>query len=670
MNYKSLLVCFSVLQVFSATAISPAWSEPISDIYSLSLEELMDVQVTSVAKREQSVGDSAAAIFVITPEDIRRSGATSVPEALRLVPGMHVAKINSSMWAIGARGFSELFSNKLLVLIDGRSVYTPFFSGVYWDVQDVVLEDIERIEVIRGPGATLWGANAVNGVINIITKHSSDTEGNLVSGGAGSEELGFGTVRHGGRINEDATYRVYAKHNSRDDSEAALGGDATDSWNFSQAGFRTDWNDDNKNIWNLQGDAYLGEKDSRETLVLPTAPFFFDQTSSVDMAGGNIILGWSRQLDERSQLNAKIYYDKTTRDYFQIDHQIDTFDSELEYRTIFSDVHSIVIGGGYRTYQYDLSPNIESIFYRTQKQNVDLLTWFAQDEISIIPDTLRLIVGSKFEDTEFSGFEYQPNIRAIWTPNKTHTLWTAISRAVRTPSIVEEDLNYLVDVRPTDSGLPAMIEISGDGQRDSEKLLAFELGYRGLLHEQMWFDISTFYNLYDEVGTVEAGAPEVILDSNPRVRVPLEFQSKAEGDTYGFETVITAQPTDWWKLVGSYTFFHHSVQLDSDSTDTFAKNEEDAFPKNQFLIRSLVDLPYNLEFDTALRYVDAVNNLSAGSYSELDARLGWRVQKGLELSLVGQNLLSSSHKEAQTPFIPYEETRIERAVFAKATFTF
>jgi iron complex outermembrane receptor protein len=514
------------------------------ELKQLSLEELMGVEVTSVSKKEEKLFDAAAAIYVITQEDIRRSGATSIPEALRNVPGLEVVRLNANTWQISARGFVTT-ANKILVLIDGRSVYTPLFAGVFWDVQDTLLEDLDRIEVIRGPGGTLWGANAVNGVINIITKSAKETHGWLLTGGGGTEERAFGGARYGGKLGENARYRFYAKYFNRDDMVFPDGRDAADQWQMGQGGFRVDWDASEKNLLTLQGDLYVGEVGG-QVVASPTPPFLSMTDASV--GGGNLLGRWTHHVSDISNVQLQVYYDRTERripGFFSEDR--DTFDVDVQHRFPWGRRHDIIWGIGYR-YTQDKVDSSFSVSVDPAQRATDLLSLFMQDDITLLPNRLRLTLGSKFEHNDFSGFEIQPNVRLAWTPSARQTVWAAVSRAVRTPTRLELDIHLSAVQIP--SMPPIVLRVFGNPDFVSEELLAYELGYRVQPYPRLSLDIAAFYNVYDNLLSLEGPGPPQL--SPPVVVIPFTQANKLQGETHGVEVLANYHLADWWRWQVGY----------------------------------------------------------------------------------------------------------------------
>jgi len=670
---------FSALVLLLALALAgPAAAvEDTAELMDMSLEDLasLDVEVTSVSKKEQKISEAAAAIAVLTEEDIRRSGATSVPEALRLVPGLEVARIDSNSWAISARGFNSEFANKLLVLIDGRTVYTPLFAGVYWDVQDVVLEDVARIEVIRGPGATVWGANAVNGVINIITKSAEQTQGAMVSvlGGV-EEEVVTGTVRYGGSIGDDAHYRVYGRYVQRDDfpEVTATEGieDGPDEWDQLRTGFRLDWQAGERDHVTVQGDAYIGDSGNRTDLVESTRNPLTVQTveGHDDVYGGNLLARWDRRISETSGTSLQVYYDRADRDGIALHQQIDTLDVDFQHSFELPGRNSLLWGAGYRWIAQQADDETFSIDLDPPHRDFHLFSAFVQNEWEAIEDLLRITLGSKFEHNDYTGFEVQPSARFVVLPTDALSFWGAWSRAVRTPSWVEDDLNLVLSVIEGGLAPDAAVQIRGDRDVDSEVLNAFEAGARWQVGKRASFDLAAFYNRYDNLVDIVSGGPAIPVNADPvpdYVIVPQDFANNSEGWTAGAELLATWQATDWWRLTAAYTFF--VVDTTGDAPEQAGDRDDDA--RNRVALRSRVNLPWNLELDQNLFFVDEAEGQGVHDFWRLDLRVGWRPTDHVELSLVGQNLNDARHKEF-SPGLGGNDTLVPRSAYARATFRF
>jgi iron complex outermembrane receptor protein len=655
-----IAVCFGSVPVMAASLPSD------SELVKLSLEDLMTLEVTSAARKAQSLADTAAAIFVITQEDLRRSGVTNIPDALRMVPGVTVARIDSSKWAITARGFNGRFARKLLVLIDGRSVYTPLFSGVFWDVQDTLLEDIERIEVIRGPGATIWGANAVNGVINIITKKSTDTTGGLVTAGGGNYERGFGGVRYGTELGQWGTVRAYGKYFNRNELKTESGSPADDSWDMGRGGFRMDGKS-GQNSYTLQGDIYGGSERETFTLADLTNPPLYSKVSTVKTRanGGNILSRWTRSLADDAEFSMQLYYDRSTRDtplVFNLTHDI--VDVDLLHRFQWGGMHETAWGGSFR-YVDEKFAGTDVISLNPSYRNEKLYSAFLQDDITIVPEKFHLIIGSKFEHNIYTGFEVQPSGRLIWTPTERMSLWSAVSRAVHTPSRGESD-NRLTQAVPPEmlagfGGAPAAIVIQGPQDKLlAEELMAYEAGLRIKANERFTFDIAGYYNVYKRlIGTdMSINLPTA---TQPYVAVVNILNNSDKGETWGGELAAECQASDLWRLVLAYTYISVSGQAGYGP------------PANQVSLRSQLELAKDVELDLWGRYVgksqDYLKN-DLAEYVNLDARLGWHPIKNLELSLIGRNLLHRRLQEYHPEFLQTLPSGAGREVFGKVTWNF
>lgn len=626
-----------------STAVQPA-DEPDADDAELDVDPLAELEqllqepviapaleqeVTTVTGQQSTVRMSAAAVFVVTQEMIRRSGARSIPEVLRMVPGLQVARVNSHQWAITSRGFNTniagLFAtnNKLLVLIDGRTVYTPFFNGTYWDVQDVLLEDIDRVEVIRGPGATIWGANAVNGVINVITKPASDTQGGLVQAGGGTEERGFASARVGGRSGENLHYRVYGKWFERDASLNTVG-PQFDDWRQGRGGFRIDWTPNCCDTLTLQGDIYEG----RNGLLTPL-------TRDERVRGGNILGRWTRTFDEDHDVTLQFYYDRADRfnNIGIVDQEIGTYDIDFRHHFRLGCRHNIIWGLSYRSVHDRLASSNPILFFEPPRRNFDTVSGFVQDEITLLDDELFLTLGTKLLDNDFTDVEVQPSARLLWSPEPSRAYWAAFSRAVRTPSRVEHDLRIV-------QGAVPVISLTPDFR--SEELLAYELGYREQPIEWFSWDLALFYNRYENLGSF-ASTPPIPPG------LPIVNTNDNRGEGYGFEVSAQADITPCWRLQGWYSFLqlqiHPGPRALPNNPTAAGEDTEGSSPHSQFFLMSSHDLRDDVEFDAIGRYVDELPFQDVPAYVALDLRLAWRPTCCSEISVVGQNLLDAEHPE-------------------------
>ncbi len=663
------------LSVLLASGTVAQNSRNVPDVTAMSMEDLMNLQVTSVSKRTQKVADAAAAIFVITQEDIRRSGATSIPEALRLVPGLEVARIDQNKWAIGSRGFNGRFDNKLLVLIDGRSVYTPLFSGVYWNVEDVMLEDVDRIEVIRGPGATLWGANAVDGVINVITRKAKATQSAVVTAGGGTEERAAGGVRYGGKLGDNTYYRAYTKYFDWGPSVYPSGMTAHDGWDSLRGGFRADWTPAGANSLTLQGDVYRTRFDETLTTASLSAPYSNTFSNDGQYTGGNILGRWNHT-SERSSMSLQMYYDNTTISDHSLfgDHQ-NILDIDFQHGFHVGDSQQFVWGLGYRSIHDKNNPSF-TVSLQPNQVTLNQFSTFLQDEISLVDNRLQITLGSKFERNEFTGFEIEPNARLLWNLTPNQSIWTAVSRAVRTPALTEEGLRLNSQVIPpgtpaNPTPFPAVVAVFGSHQFNSEDLLAYELGYRVQVTSTLSLDVATFYNNYSNLRTAEPGAPFVEGSPAPTdIVIPFVAGNKMSGGTYGVELFADWKVVPKWRLVGSYSYLQMDIHKNADSQDPTPDLPNGSSPRHQWYLRSSVDLPKHFEQDTTLRFVDQLPSLNVPSYYSLDAHLGWRPVSRLELSIGGQNLLNNWHFEFMPDFVNTSPTVVKRSIFGSITFKF
>ncbi|MBC7366130.1 MAG: TonB-dependent receptor [Undibacterium sp.] len=620
-----------------AAAQSDPVLPPSSTLKKFSMEQLLDVVVTSVSKRPERLLDTASAIQVITADDVRRAGATSIPEALRLASNLQVAQIDSRQWAITSRGFNNLFADKLLVLIDGRSVYTPLYAGVYWDVQDTLLEDLDRIEVISGPGATQWGANAVNGVINITTKSARDTQGGLLLGGGGSELRSSGGARYGGQLAPGVYYRIYGKYTDRGDSVRPNDRASNDAWRTGQGGFRVDWDAAAGNTLTLQSDLYDA------TMGQP-------RPDNIRANGGNLIGRWSRQIGESSDFKLQVYYDRTHRRIpGSFTQNLDTYDVDFQYHLPVGSAQNIVWGLGYRRVEDDIT-NTPANAFLPPRVGREWLNAFAQDEIALSKDRLHLTLGTKIEHNDYTGTDLEPSARIAWTPDGSQTIWTAISRAVRTPSRIDRDL-YSPATPP--------YRIAGGPRVVSEKLVAYELGYRIQADPQLTFSLATFYHDYDDLRSLEPLTPPLPF--------PVEISSGLRGYSVGAEFTADWRVTPFWRLHAGYTELRTRSEPQPGSIDRPRARSVGHDANQQAFLRSLFNLSAKWEFDTDLRYVGPINNQSVPGYTELNLRIGWHPAEAWEVSLEGRNLLHDHHAEFNTPGSRRE---IQRGVYGKISWRF
>lgn len=600
---------FWILAALAASG--PAWADPdapsAQDLSQLSIEELGQIQVTSVSKRAEPVQAAPSAIYVITRDDILRSGARTVPEMLRLAPNLQVQQDSASRYVITARGFSgneeaQNFSNKLLVLIDGRSVYTPLFSGVYWDMQDVLPADIDRIEVISGPGATLWGANAVNGVINITTRKTSQTQGGLLAVGGGSRERSV-SLRYGGRLGADLTYRVYVRGLKIDSVETLAGASAGDGWSRKQGGFRLDWTPASGDVLTVQGDVYDGQSDN-------------------DLSGRNLLARWTRTGRGGGEFQVQAYYDRAQRGGV---FQVDTYDLDVRQNVQVGARQALVWGGGVRHSRYEIGSS-PTLFYEPAGGNLNLYNIFVQDSLTLT-SSVKLTLGLKLEDDPYLDAEVLPNARLSWTPGERTLIWAAASKAVRSATPFDRDV---VEI------LGGTRFLTGGGTFQSEKLTAYEVGARVQPSAKASFSISTYYNRYDDLRTIEF---------DPVTFLPLHWGNGMRGHTYGLEAWGEYRVTPWWRLSAGYGWLEKRLEFKPGASGVLGVKAAGDDPEHQASVKSSMDLGRTVTLDAALRYADALPDPRLPSYVELGARLAWNISDRVQLSVSGANLLHERIQE-------------------------
>ena len=641
----------------------------------LSLEELSNLQVTTASRKAQRFNDTAAAIFVITNEDIRRSGATSIPEVLRMVPGIQVARMGNDRWAVSARGFAGRFANKLLVQIDGRSIYTQLFSGVSWEAQDLVLEDIERIEVIRGPGAALWGANAVNGIINIITKKAGDTQGTLVQVGAGNREKGFATLRYGGEAGSDTRYRVYAKGYERAESVDMSGTGVGDDSRAQHAGFRLDRRIDAGDLFMLSGGAY--EAHSLDPIIQPSLlPPYSAVTPNAETNRGLYLLSrYNHTLQDGSTATLQAYAESIGLVAPYITERWDNYDLDFQHRLLLGSRHDFIWGLSYRMSRDEITTPESFLQILPEREDFQIMSAFVHDEIALVPERLRLIAGTKLEHNSYTGLEPQPNLRLLWTPDLAHSVWAAWSRAVRTPSRSDRRATADVQVFPPFSAdnpgpLPVLLHFEAGSRPGSEKLTAFELGYRAQFGPRLAVDLAAFANHYTELIASTAGATQVQSAPVPYVQQMYTADNGLSGHTRGLEASLDWRPQDRWRLQTSYTLLRMDFPTASADQvrNVAAQRLMDQSPRSQLSLRSMLDLAPGHQLDLWLRHISRVAFGDVPAYTALDVRYGWRPTKNFELSLVGQNLLDRRHPEFMLDLLAQPLLQVERSVFLQATW--
>ena len=630
----------------------------------MSPADLAEIEITTASKEPKEVMKTPAAIYVITQDGIRRSGATSIPEVLRLAPGVEVARIDSDHWSVGIRGLGSQFSKSVLVLIDGRSVYTPLFAGVYWDVQDTLLEDIDRIEVIRGPGGTIWGANAFNGVINVITKSTKDTHGSLASIAGGNVDQGMGGFRYGGGNGKTFDYRAYGKGFTRS-PEFHPDNRQFDDWRQGRLGFRMDANPDNRDVLTLQGDIYRGEDGGATSLGSFSPPSQISIYGNDALSGGNVLGRWRRDLAGGSDVQLQAYYDRTNRTAAHYKETRDTFDIDFLHHIGMYHRQDFLWGLGIRLSPSNFTSFFPAAFDVTPHRQTDsIYSGFVQDEIQIVRNKLSLTIGTKLEHNNYTGFEFQPGGRLLWTLTPRQTLWLAITRAIRTPSRLDDDLQ-LKDFLTTPP--PIYLEVIGNPRLESERLVGYEIGYRTLITSSLYVDVSVFHDSYGNLSNY--GAESVTFPTSPLqyVLATFPYVNGIAGNADGFELAPDWKPVRWWQLKASYSYINLDLKTKiGNPVLSQIPSDEGSSPRNEVSVQSLLNLPGNFEFDQTYRYVSALPGQNVKAYGTADVRLGWRPSPHFELSLVGQNLLQPSHAEFGAD--PGSLVGIKRSAYAKITW--
>ncbi len=652
----------SCLMSVCAIALLPlhAVAEEVSDLDALSLESLGDI-VTSVSKKPEDSFRSAAAIYVINNQDIKNSGATHVAEVLRGVPGLNVSRVDSNNWAITSRGFNGVFSNKLLVLVDGRTIYTPSFSGVYWNVQDMPLDDIERIEVIRGPGGSLWGANAVNGIINIITKSARDTQGVVVTTLFGNEDRNVSNVRQGGKFSDEAYYRVYGHYENRDSTKSMQGTDSGNDWDNAKTGFRADWEADDTQNFTLQGDAYnanIGLDSFNPTFTDPLGYTF--RSEDIVAQGFNLLGRWEK--DHGADMDSKVqaYTDYQSHQYAALKQKIYTFD--LDYQTAWktSERNDLIWGGGARLIDSNFIDSFD-ITLANDDLTSHILSAFIQNQYALSPDELYFTVGSKLEHNNFTGIEVEPSARLAWYPSDNQTVWGSVSRAVRMPSILEKSTTLNVGAIPPD----VILQQQALQYTKSETSFAYELGYRVKPLNDVTIDSTVFLNTYDSLRTFEPANPQLVAGG---MIMPYELNKIGKGSTHGFESSINWDVNSQWNLLANYSYLNMNLDENGSQDPTFLL-QEDANPEHQISLRSQLFLPNDVQVINSAYYVSRLQALEIDKYLRFDTQLIWQPMVGMELSLVGQNLLDNSHSEFSDEILG-AENEIPRTVYGRITLRY
>jgi len=632
------------------------------DLANASLEQLMDIQVTSVSKKEQKLSRTAAAVFVITQDDIRRSGATNLPDVLMMAPGIQVARIDTTRWAITSRGFNGEYSNKMLVLVDGRSVYDPIFSGVHWDAQNMPLEDIERIEVIRGPGASVWGANAVNGVINVITRSASDTKGGLVSAGGGTDSDFFDTARYGGSVGF-TDYRIYSRSFNRNPLPAETGPGSGPGWTMMNLGFRSDSKLRNGDTLTVQAEGDRDRYGETDQIVSTSPPYVTISNDSYSASSEYLLAKWKRADGQNGGMSLQAYFDGTNRSGPGIEEKNRIFDVEFQHERRLGPRQDLIWGAGLRSDNTTAEAAITSF----QASDIDLiLNAFVQNEIELKPDRLYLTLGGKLEHNSFSGFGFDPDVRLIWLASHRQSFWGSVSRALRTPALFERS-GTNTSVVPAQDGSLVTAMFEGNPAIHPEIMWGNEIGYRVHPSKTVSLDWTAFYDRYSQLRSTENMPPAVTGNAYPGMQI--QFGNGHKGETYGTEVAGSWNATSFWKWNMSYSWLRVKITDIPGRSYWAFEGDADPSPNHQFQVHSNLKLRRSIDFDTALYHVGPIDSQRLPGHDRLDARLGWQVRRGLEVSIVGQNLLGYRQIEFRSEgYTQAAESR--RAFSGKMTWVF
>lgn len=651
-----------------------------ADLTDMSLEDLtkVTVVVTSAARKSQDLRDVASSVYVLTSDDIRRSGARNIPEALRFVPGLDVFQVDGNSWAVGSRGFTSTYDSHLLVLIDGRSVFSPVFSGVIWSLQQVLLEDVERIEVIRGPGGALWGVNAVNGVINIITRNAADTSGVLgVVAGGGAPGWGLGAVRQGGPLGQNGYYRIYAQVVGNAAGVTEDGRRGADDFLSRLAGFRADLNPTPDDTVMLSGSVAVNLRGDASLTSALTPPYITEIDQRNHDLEANLNGHWTRSLGGGAEVSLQASYTREEANRPDVGAITDVFDLQAQHRFAPTGWQDVIWGAEVRL--TDTSVRTSPVFGFTHPFSVQSVeNVFVQDDIALWPDRLHLIVGGKFERADFAGFVFEPTIRAVYTPDAENTLWAAVSRGVRIPSVSDRNVQFLAAVVPNGlgDGLPLAIQNNGNSGFHAEDLLAFETGYRWHPTPRVSLDASLLWNFYRNLESIETGSISLVAGATPYYLLTMPFANKVRANGKGGELALEWRPLPWWRLRGSYSFLDLVFRQSADSTDTVQLGQAGQSPRHQVILQSSADLGADFQLDLTAKYTSPLHLFTGDVTAGLpqrwtgDVRLSYRGVQGVELSLVGQNLLSTPRIAFRPDTLNWLPTKVGPIVYAKALFHF
>jgi iron complex outermembrane receptor protein len=631
------------------------------------LEDLMKIDVTSVSKKEQSLSKTGAAVFVINREDIRRSGAVNIPDLLRMAPGVEVAQINANEWAISIRGFNTVFSNKVLVMIDGRTVYNDEFSGVYWDQIDVPLEDIERIEVIRGPGGTVWGANAVNGVINIITSSAADTKGGLAVAGSGNAQGAAGLVQYGGNAGAGGAYRIFGKYFNDENSPLPGGQTAPDAWHTGHAGFRSDWGLTSTDTLSVQGDFLASQGGEQLMSFSGTPPVPSSLNTLLTDKSADLLGRWEHTLQDGSQTSLQISDSEVLRSQAGSKLADNTLDVEFEHHLALGSRHDVVWGLDYRFTDISIHPYAPwGVQVNPQARATSLFAAFAQDEIRL-GNAVFLTVGTKVERNDYTGVAFEPGVQLVWSINAKHSLWGSAARSIREPNSIEHSVQLPIGVVPVPGAGNALLVLEGNPSLQAERLTDYEVGYRTQLNSRTSLDLTGFLSWYRHLVTEQTEAPYA---GSTGFIIPVMYENLAHARDYGVEFFANWQVTSRWRVSPGFSALRMSIGRDPGGNDTVIAQTPGNSPRQQAEVRSQLNLRRNLEWDSSLKYVARLQNLNDPAYARLDTRIGWNFGESMELSVVGQNLATRRRFEFTDFSGLFTSSQVGRTAFVKLTWRF
>lgn len=644
------------------------------DLMDLTLHELMKLEVTTASKQKQSIQNVPSAIYVVTRDMIRNSGALSVPDALRLVPGVEVAQTNSSQFAITIRGFNGRFANKLLVMIDGRRVYTELYSGTFWESLNVMMDDIERIEVIRGPGGSLWGANAINGIINIITKSSKDTEGGYVFAGAGNLDLGFAGARYGNHIGDNTTFRVYSQFHNKNNNYMR-GAVANDDWYRGLFGFRIDSDLSESDTLFVSSNVNYTKLDETVTFTQFAAPFTSTTTHNIPQTSIDITSSWDHEFSAGTEFKLQGDFMHFEVDEISaIDLTTNTFDINAQQSSVLPLRQNLMLGAGYRLYS-DSIVNSDNVLFTPSDSTKHLFSFFIRDEIRIIEDKLTLALGSKFEHNQYTGFEVQPNASLLYKLKPNLSFWVSGTRAVKTPSRLLTDLRFNT-IFPAGTFIPGntmneVVSVFGSNALSSEEHYSAEFGMRTSIADRVNIDLAAFYNIIDNATTWESGTPYVeTAFGSTHIVLPQTFDDRLEGRSFGFEISSRFKLTEAWHIEANYSYINVDLNVEAGSTDATAATANDDSPAHRFNVWSNVSFSDKFDLNLGLRFVDDAPNINIGRYFVADLRFAWHALETLDVELIAKNLLDWHHYEYPAQNIDYQQTEIPTSLTGKVTWRF